>query len=156
MDIVRPLNGLARSFARHLAAENKAPKTIEAYGAAVEQLVTYLDVIGIDNIAQVKREHVESFIVTLLETRSPATASNRFRALQQFFKWLVEEEAIDTNPMAKMKPPHVPEKPVPIVPEEQIRLLLASCRGKQFEDRRDQRSFGCWPTRASAGASCSD
>lgn len=75
MDIVRPLNGLARSFARHLAAENKAPKTIEAYGAAVEQLVTYLDVIGIDNIAQMKREHVESFIVTLLETRSPATAS---------------------------------------------------------------------------------
>lgn len=40
--------------------------------------------------------------------------------------------------MAKMKPPHVPEKSVPIVPEEQIRRLLASCRGKQFEDRRDQ------------------
>ena len=109
MDIVRPLSRLATSFARHLAAENKAPKTIEAYGAAVEQLVSYVDIIGIENIADVKREHVESFIVTLLETRSPATANNRFRGLQQFFRWLLEEEAIDTSPMAKMKPPHVPE-----------------------------------------------
>jgi site-specific recombinase XerD len=80
VDTVRPLNRLANSFARHLAAENKAPKTIEAYGAAVDQLVSYLDVMGIENIAEVKREHVESFIVTLLESRSPATANNRYRA----------------------------------------------------------------------------
>src|SRR5207245_11373890 len=107
-----PLLRLTRSFARHLAAENKAPKTIETYGEAVDQLVTYLDAIGIADIVEAKREHIESFIITLLDTRSPATANNRFRALQQFFKWLVYEEHIIASPMAKMKPPHVPEQPV--------------------------------------------
>src|SRR5712691_6300935 len=40
--------------------------------------------------------------------------------------------------MARLKPPHVPEKPVPVVAEEQLRLLLATCRGRSFEDRRDE------------------
>ena len=138
MSIEAPLLRLARSFARHLAAENKAPKTIETYGEAVDQFVTYLDALGIADIVEVTRAHVESFIITLLDTRSPATANNRFRALQQFCNWLVDEEHVAVSPMAKMKPPHVPEKPVPVVPEEQIRLLLATCRGKGFEDRRDE------------------
>jgi site-specific recombinase XerD len=138
MPIEAPLLRLTRSFARHLAAENKAPKTIETYGEAVDQFVTYLDAMAVADVADITREHVESFMVALLATRSPATANNRYRALQQFFNWLAEEEHIDASPMAKMKPPHVPEKPVPVVPEDQIRLLLATCRNRSFEDRRDE------------------
>jgi integrase/recombinase XerC len=92
--IVWPLDRLASSFALHLAAENKAPKTIETHGEAVRQLTTHLDVAGNADAAHVTRAHVESFIVTLLQTRSPATANNRFRALQQFFKWLTEEDYV--------------------------------------------------------------
>jgi integrase-like protein len=91
LTIVWPLDPLASSFALHLAAENKAPKTIETHGEAVRQLTSHLDVAG---NADVTRAHVESFIVTLLQTRSPATANNRFRALQQFFKWLTEEDYV--------------------------------------------------------------
>jgi hypothetical protein len=39
--------------------------------------------------------------------------------------------------MAKMRPPIVPEQPVPVVPEDGLRQLLAPCAGKSFEDRRD-------------------
>lgn len=38
----------------------------------------------------------------------PATASNRFRALQQIFKFAVEEEEIDRSPMERMQRPTVP------------------------------------------------
>jgi hypothetical protein len=31
----------------------------------------------------------------------------------------------------------VPEQPVPVVPEDGLRRLLATCAGKRFEDRRD-------------------
>jgi hypothetical protein len=35
--------------------------------------------------------------------------------------------------MAGMKPPIVPDQPVPIVPEDGLRRLLAACAGKDFE-----------------------
>jgi hypothetical protein len=38
--------------------------------------------------------------------------------------------------MARMKLPIMPDKPVPVVPEDALRLL-AACAGKSFEARRD-------------------
>lgn len=45
-------------------------------------------------VAAIRREHVEAFIEDLLKKWSPATANNRYRGLQQFFKWLVEDGEI--------------------------------------------------------------
>ena len=67
----------------------------------------------------------------------PATAGVRYRSLQQFFKWVVEEEELTESPMARMSPPHVPEDPVPVVADDDLRRLLKACGGKAFEDRRD-------------------
>jgi integrase/recombinase XerC len=39
--------------------------------------------------------------------------------------------------MARMKPPIVPDQPVPVVPEDGLRRLLAACASKDFEARRD-------------------
>ena len=50
------------------------------------------------NVADITREHVEHWITTLLETRSPATANNRYRGLQAFWKFLQEEGEIKRNP----------------------------------------------------------
>jgi integrase len=40
--------------------------------------------------------------------------------------------------MKKMKPPQVPETPVPVLSDDQIRALLKTCTAKTFADRRDQ------------------
>ena len=39
--------------------------------------------------------------------------------------------------MAKMRPPIIPEQPVPVLSDDQVRGLLAVCSGKDFRDRRD-------------------
>ena len=59
------------------------------------------------------KHDVQQWMVWLLERYSAAYASNQFRALQQFFKWLAAEEEIG-DPMAGLRPPHVPDKPVPV------------------------------------------
>ncbi len=138
MDSVGDLERLERSFERHLRAENKSPKTVTTYGESVAQLRVYLAGEGIVSAHEVRREQVEGFMAHLLETRSAATASVRFRALQQFFRWLVDDEHIDADPMAKMRVPLVPEQPVPILSEDDLRALLATCRSRTFEDRRDE------------------
>jgi len=39
--------------------------------------------------------------------------------------------------MARMKPPIVPEVPVPVVSDDDLRKLLKTCEGTTFEDKRD-------------------
>jgi integrase len=39
--------------------------------------------------------------------------------------------------MERMTPPHVPEQPVPIVNDDVLAALLATCKGNTFENRRD-------------------
>lgn len=36
-----------------------------------------------------------------------------------------------------MKPPHVPEQPVAVLADEQLRALLTACKGNEFTERRD-------------------
>ncbi|MGD0255763.1 MAG: tyrosine-type recombinase/integrase [Acidimicrobiales bacterium] len=138
MTSVGDLDRLAKSFERHLRAENKAVRTVETYGEGVGQFISDLARQGLTEAGSITRAHVETFIVNLLETHSAAMANNRFRALQQFIRWLHEDDHIDSNPMVGMKPPHVPERPVPLVSANELRALVGTCKGRLFEDRRDE------------------
>lgn len=132
------ITALIPDWARSLRAENKAPRTSETYLAAAHQLADHLAAAGMPtSVTAIRREHVESFIETLLAKWRPATANNRYRALQRFFAWCEEEGEITVSPMAKMKPPAVPEVPVPVLGEDELRRLLATCSGRTFPDRRD-------------------
>lgn len=114
------LASLRASFQLHLRAENKSAKTIETYSDALDQLTAFVERAGMPRgIGALRREHVEAFLVSLQESgRSPATVNNRYRSLQAFFRWLAEEDELRESPMARMRPPKVPERPVPVLREE--------------------------------------
>jgi integrase/recombinase XerC len=120
-----------------LSAPNVSASTISVYRKSAELLVAHLANRGVTTPEQVEKKHVEEFIAHLAETRSAATASVRYRALQQWFAWMAEEEEIPADPMARMRPPIVPEQPVPVLEPAQVQALLAACEGKEFADRRD-------------------
>ncbi|MGH9059032.1 MAG: tyrosine-type recombinase/integrase, partial [Acidimicrobiales bacterium] len=67
----------------------------------------------------------------------PATANNRYRALARLFAYLVDEGEITDSPMAKMRPPKVPEPATAVVGDDELRRLFAACDAKSFEGRRD-------------------
>jgi site-specific recombinase XerD len=132
------VEALALSFKRSLLAANKAPRTIESYIEAVRLLGAFLVETGMPTqVGNVRREHIEAFIADSLERFKPATAAKKYRSVQQFFKWLAEEGEIVESPMKNMKPPHVPEVPVPLLSESELRAVIKSCEGRSFEDRRD-------------------
>jgi len=130
---------LLNSFLRGLRAENCSKRTIETYGEAVRQFYRFLQEKGMpsDPPDRVTREYVESFITELLAKWKPATASNRYRALHRYFKWLVEEGEMKDSPMARMRPPRVPEQPPEVLTDEEIKALFKTCEGKDFSSRRD-------------------
>jgi site-specific recombinase XerD len=57
--------------------------------------------------------------------------------LKLLYQWLEDEDELPASPMAKMRPPIVPDQPVPVIPDDGLRRLLGACAGKGFEDRRD-------------------
>jgi site-specific recombinase XerD len=132
-----PLGTLIESWVLALQARNVSISTISVYRKSAELLVTALAERGVTRPEQVEKRHVEEFIAHLAATRSAATASVRYRALQQWFSWMADEDEIPAHPMARMRPPIVPEQPVPVLEPEQITALLAACEGKEFADRRD-------------------
>lgn len=133
------LEANARLFARHLRAGNRSPATITSYMAAIRHFDTFLAGAGMPRaVGVIRREHVEAFIEDQLARLKPASAANRYRSLQQFFRWLVDEGELKESPMARMKPPTVPETPPPVIREDEIKRLLATCDGTAFDDRRDR------------------
>jgi site-specific recombinase XerD len=133
------LTDLLPSWQRHLRAENKSPRTIQSYIEAAEQFCAFLTDSGMSTaVTKLTREHVEAFLEHLLEAgRSASTVANRYRSLQQLFRWLEDDREIPRSPMDKMRPPKVPDKPVPILSEDQVRAILATCAAPTFEARRD-------------------
>jgi site-specific recombinase XerD len=130
------LSPLLRSFELHLRAANRSDNTIESYLESVRQAEAYLTAHG-RTLLDARRADLEAFIADLLARRAPATAASRHKALRVLYCWLEEEGEITASPMAKMKPPLVPEQPVPVVPEDGLRRLLAVCAGRDFDARRD-------------------
>ncbi len=133
------LSDAAASWRRHLRAANKAPRTIQTYLDALDHFGRYLAGSGLPvDVGRIAPAHVESWLVALQDDgRRAASVANRYRSLQQFFRWLADEEEIPRSPMARMKPPAVPVQPPPVLGEEQLRRLLKACEGTGFEERRD-------------------
>lgn len=132
------LRVLIPSWERSLRAGNKSARTVRTYVDAASFFDDFTTAhYGDLAVDRLKREHVEVFIADQLERHKATTASVRYRALQQLFKWLLEEGEIEQSPMANMKPPIVPEVPVPVVTDADLKALLKTCSGTTFEDRRD-------------------
>lgn len=144
--VLGELASLSASWQRHLRAQRASPATISTYATAVAQLAAYLAAQGMPAApAALTREHVEAFITDLLARHKPATAHNRYRALRSFFGWLVEEGEVRESPMARMKPPRLPEEPPPVLREADLRAVVAACeRDRTHNGRRDEAIIRCF------------
>jgi site-specific recombinase XerD len=135
---VGSIERLAESFEVSLRARNLSDRTIETYLEAVRLFTEFLRSAGMPNeVSNITREHVEAFLASELERVSPSSVSIRYRGLQQFFRWCVEDGEVLASPTVNVRPPVVPEQPVPVIAEEQLAALLKACSGSRFEDRRD-------------------
>ena len=145
---------MAASWLRALASENKSANTIRIYGNAARSFARFLldqddgyqpveDEDGNPgrpaptDLDEVHREHVQAYIAATIKRTSPANAHQHFRSLKTFFNWLMDEEEIDRHPMRTMKPPTVPEKEVPVIPDDALGRLLKVCKGRDYSARRD-------------------
>jgi len=135
---VNDLRELRRGWEVSLRARNRSPETIKSYLVSLDLYTEFSIAAGLPTpVDRITRDNVETFLADQLARWRPKTAAIRYGALRQFFAWAVEEGEIPVSPMVNMGPPHVPEVPVPVVSDDDLRKLLKACEGPGFEERRD-------------------
>jgi site-specific recombinase XerD len=129
---------LVQSWRRSLLAQNRAPNTVTQYMDQARQFGRFLVERGMPlRVSAITGEHVREYLVHRAEGRKANTVLSAYRALRLFFAWLVEEGEIATSPLARVRPPQVPEEPVAVPQPADIAKILRSCQGKTFADKRD-------------------
>lgn len=130
---------LGVSWRRSLIAENATELTRTTYMQAQQRFGYFLAERGLpQRPREITRAHIEAWIVAQFEAGyKPNSVNGRFRALSTFFRWLESEDEIAISPMRRMKAPAVPETYQPVLTDEQVSAILATCNGKSFADRRD-------------------
>jgi hypothetical protein len=126
------------SFRLCLAAEGKAAKTVRMYTEAVQWFAAahLIPQTSRARWEQVSGQDIQRWMVWLLSRYSDSYASNQYRALQQFFKWWAAEEDLP-DPMARLRPPKVTEKLIPVFTSGELSKLEKACAGRSFAQRRD-------------------
>lgn len=131
---------LGQSWHLSLRAAGRSPRTVEGYMASLRMFGDFLTERGMPTaVADLRREHVEAYLLDVTEGQgnSVATQHVRYKGLRVFFEWAREEGEIDQSPMRNIKLQPIPDKPVPILTEDEIKALLKACDGRSFEDLRD-------------------
>jgi len=126
------------SFFREKRSERISPNTVSTYGSALRMFTEYL--LAHDyptTLGEIRDEHVTGWLNELHETAAPATVHNRFRALKTFFTWYGTKVDGFVNPMRRMKPPRLPKYEPRVLTLDELRAVLATCRGKPFDEQRD-------------------
>jgi len=133
-----PFEAEVGSFWLHLAPEGKAGRTLDTYIKAVRWFASAHLLRQTDKTRweQVDRQDLQRWTVRLLGEYSAAYASNQFRAVRLFLRWLaVEEDRPD--PVPGLRAPKAEPGPVPVFSSEELSALRRACQGRSFESRRD-------------------
>src|SRR4029453_11924376 len=127
---------LLRSFERHLRAENRSDQTVATYLIALRQAEAFLAVRG-TTLAEAARADLEAYLGDLLTRRAPATAATYYKVLKLLYQWLEDEDELPASPMAKMRPPIVPDQPVPVVHDPGLARPPAAGAGRASKAPRN-------------------
>ena len=133
-----PLEADVQSFAPHMGAEGKAPRTIRNYTEAVRWFAAayVLPETGKRRWEEVGKADIRRWTVRLLGEYSTAYAGNQLRAVRRFLRWLaIEDDRPD--PVKGLRAPAVKATLVPVFTSGELSALRRACQGRGFADRRD-------------------
>lgn len=137
---------LINSFLTYLQHEKRySPHTVKSYHTDLLQFEEFLQKDFEIDPKEAKPTHVRSFMVSLLDHQVSENAIGRkISTLRSFYKYLLREDELKTNPMVLIKAPKVPKRLPIFVEEAKMDVLLDSQIGdaeifnEGFPSQRDK------------------
>lgn len=118
------LPSLVERFIKYLEAQGKSSFTIIAYKKDLEQFVGFLTSKEIQDIREVKKDQINSFIEKLItDNYTKKSASRKLNSIRTFFRYLKQEGIIDQNPSLDVSHPKYVQSPPRIFTKLEYRAL---------------------------------
>ncbi|WP_423147706.1 tyrosine-type recombinase/integrase [Rubrolithibacter danxiaensis] len=114
-------------FIQYLQFEKRySPHTVGAYKNDLLQFFAYIQSQEWD-FSSLEHAHLRSYLAELIEDkREPKTINRKISVLRSYYKFLLREKAVSSNPTLQIRAPKVPKRLPVIVEENKLNLLLDS------------------------------
>ena len=104
-----PDDDLIRGFILALGAGGRKSRTLFIYEDSIRKLSAFARSLSLSGLATMDRIVVRHWLRSLHQQgNKPATVSIRYRSLNRYFQWCVDEEERADNPMEHVEPPKIP------------------------------------------------
>lgn len=113
-------------FLRYIRDEKRySPHTLKAYQSDLEQFYSFIDSHEISEVKYITHHIIRSWIVDLIESSNSNRSVNRkLSTLKTYFKFLLKEGEIKTNPMLKVLPPKTSKRLPVFLEQDSMDVLL--------------------------------
>lgn len=96
--------------------------TISAYRRDISG---FIDFLSEDDITNITRLHISSYIMNLRESGiAPSSISRKISALKSFFRWACANEILTTNPLSSIEPAKLPKHLPKVLSVNEITNLM--------------------------------
>lgn len=113
-----------------------SPRTLQTQGYAFKSLLGFLERDDFF-LSEIDSSVMRDYMGHIAETIAPATANRYVSTLKCFFQFCIQEGYIETDPMANLKRPKVPDTVIVPLSLEQVESVLTVC-GNAFCGIRDR------------------
>jgi integrase/recombinase XerC len=129
MTLPNPLSTALISFRDNLKSSGRANATILAYTKDIEQLLEFVAKNGKTTLEQIDTDDINNFKADLKEQKyTDKSVSRKINSVKSFFKYLVSQKKLSTNPATPVTHPKYELKPPRILSKIEYRALRDSCR----------------------------
>lgn len=144
------LQTVHKKFIEELKTEGKSESTLVAYNKDIDQIVTSLSKQGVENVEDMKIEHLESFMKSLAnENYAPKSVSRKTNAARTFIKYLTKEGVLKEDISTQLKHPKLETKAPRILTKLEYRALRDAAKS-------DNRSYAMIEVLLQAGVTISE
>jgi site-specific recombinase XerD len=102
------IKNLLPKFIKNLEDKGRSPSTILAYRADLEQLIEFLQGKNKVTADAIRPSDLEAFRDSLLAQKyTPKSVSRKLNAIKTFFRWLLSEKQVTTDPSKNVAHPKI-------------------------------------------------
>lgn len=131
------LGSASEAFRLRCQAQNLSAGTLGWYKQLLKMFGAFLEEHGISTVREVTPTHLRQYLEAMRgRGNSTVTVERAYGGLRCFFGFLSRERMIPQNPIQLVEKPRVERKLIKPLSMEQVRLLLAQCRQKRYDEHR--------------------
>jgi len=123
-----------------LRAARRSDKTEKAYRLGVTQYIEWCEANGLP--VAIVRSQVQAWMAGMHDRGlATNTVASRLAGVRALSKWMADPKeggVFEADPLLGLSAPKQDSPIVPVMTDEQLRLIFKACQGTEFRDRRDE------------------